>query len=150
MGQRGEAWVAIQAILLLIYALAPQTEAVWAGSTAVWVIGWVLVLTGLFLFVWSLINLGRMLTPLPRPLPEGKLVTAGAYSLVRHPIYSAVILSAVGIALVTESWLRLAMSMLLFIFFDMKARVEERWLVEKYPEYPAYKVRVKKLIPWIY
>jgi protein-S-isoprenylcysteine O-methyltransferase Ste14 len=32
----------------------------------------------------------------------------------------------------------------------MKARREERWLQEQYPEYSAYKSRTKKLIPWIY
>jgi protein-S-isoprenylcysteine O-methyltransferase Ste14 len=32
----------------------------------------------------------------------------------------------------------------------MKARREESWLQEKYPEYAAYKSRVKKLIPWVY
>lgn len=64
--------------------------------------------------------------------------------------FSAVILGAVGIGLITENRLRLALTALLFFFLDCKAQVEERWLHEKYPHYAAYKSRVKKLIPWIY
>lgn len=149
MGQRGETWVAIQAVLLILYAAAPQTGGAW-DSTMAMVLGWSLCLTGLGLSAWSALNLGRSLTPLPRPLPDGQLVTHGAYALVRHPIYSGVILIAAGIALITENWLRLAASAVLFLFFDFKARAEERWLKEKYPDYEVYKTKVKKLIPWIY
>ena len=36
------------------------------------------------------------------------------------------------------------------VFFDIKSRLEERWLAEKFPGYPACRERVKKLIPWVY
>jgi len=137
MGQRGEAWVVIQAILLLLYATVPQAGLAWSNSAVAEAIGWSLALAGGALFVLSIFNLGRSLTPLPRPLPDGKLVTGGAYALVRHPIYSAVILVAAGFAVLTEHGLRLVLSALLFLFFDLKARTEERWLQEKYPKYAA-------------
>jgi protein-S-isoprenylcysteine O-methyltransferase Ste14 len=35
-------------------------------------------------------------------------------------------------------------------FFDAKARREERWLAEKFPEYAGYCRRVRRLIPWVY
>ena len=38
----------------------------------------------------------------------------------------------------------------LFVFFDVKSRLEERWLTEKFAGYPEYRTRVKKLIPWVY
>ncbi len=150
MGQRGEMWVAVQAVLLIVYAFVPKTGDAWANAFLADVLGWVLVLAGIALLGWSALNLGRSLTPLPRPVPDGKLVTSGAYRLVRHPIYSGVILAAAGLALVTENWLRLAMAVVLFVFFDLKARAEERWLLETYPDYASYRTRVKKLIPWIY
>lgn len=149
MGARGEGWVALQAGLLILYATAPKAGLVWTSPIPA-IVGWVLVLAGTGLLIWSALNLGRSLTPLPRPLPDGRLVTHGAYGRVRHPIYSAVIICAAGFGLITESWLRLAMTALLFLFFDRKAQAEERWLVEKYPEYATYKTRVKKLIPWVY
>jgi len=36
------------------------------------------------------------------------------------------------------------------VFFDVKSRLEERWLAEKFSAYPEYRTRVKKLIPWLY
>jgi len=38
----------------------------------------------------------------------------------------------------------------LFVFFDAKARKEEVWLTERFPDYANYRISVKKLIPWIY
>ena len=105
---------------------------------------------GATLSIWSATNLGRSLTPFPRPLPDGQLVTRGAYRFVRHPIYLGVLLCAFGFALASLSPLRLVLSAILFVFFDMKSRREEKWLEQQYPEYEIYKKRVKKLLPWIY
>ena len=43
-----------------------------------------------------------------------------------------------------------ATTVALFIFFDMKSRREERWLQEKFDGYGRYKMRVRKLVPFIY
>lgn len=150
MGRRGEMWVVIQGVLLVLFVLAPKIGPAWPGGDMARFGGWVLAAIGAVLFVWSALSLGRSLTPFPRPLPEGALVTTGAYGLVRHPIYSAVVTGALGLSLATENWLRLGLTASLFVFFDMKARREEVWMQEKYPTYKAYKSRVKKLVPWIY
>lgn len=61
---------------------------------------------------------------------------AGAYSLVRHPIYSGLILAAFGWALLRGSPLGLIYGVVLLVFFDLKARREERWLAAKFAAYP--------------
>jgi protein-S-isoprenylcysteine O-methyltransferase Ste14 len=38
----------------------------------------------------------------------------------------------------------------LLVFFDLKARREERWLEEAYPGYGDYRRRVRKLVPFLY
>jgi protein-S-isoprenylcysteine O-methyltransferase Ste14 len=78
------------------------------------------------------------------------LVQSGVYAVVRHPIYSGIIIGLVGIALIFGSWAGIACSVIVLLFFDAKSRLEEKWLIEKYPEYPAYRMRVRKLIPFIY
>jgi protein-S-isoprenylcysteine O-methyltransferase Ste14 len=150
MGRRGGTWVLAQVVLLLLFAFVPQIGPPWPSQDIFRFAGWVLFGIGSLLLAWSALNLGRSLTPFPRPLPDGKLVTTGAYRLVRHPIYFAVLIGALGFSLATENWLRLAFTGVLLMFFDMKARREERWLQEQYPAYTAYRSRVKKLIPWIY
>jgi protein-S-isoprenylcysteine O-methyltransferase Ste14 len=96
-------------------------------------------------------GLGREnLTALPYPRDESTLVVTGPYRLVRNPIYSGLIFGAFGYGLWVNSWLTLSYAALLFAFFDVKSRKEERWLAEKFSDYAEYQKRVKKLIPWIY
>lgn len=139
-----------QVVILALIVLAPMSGETWSIPALFQTPGWVLLGIGAALSIWSATNLGRSLTPLPRPLPDGRLVTEGAYRFVRHPIYLGVLLCAFGFALATMSPLRLVLAAILFVFFDMKSRREEKWLEEKYPGYASYKKRVKKLLPWIY
>ena len=150
MGRRGEAWVVAQALIFICFAVAPRVGPTWPYMNTFQFVGWALAIFAILLLAWSALNLGRSLTPFPRPVPNGELVTTGAYRFVRHPIYCGVIIGALGLSLATENWPRVALTGLLFLFFDLKARREEDWLQEKYPEYAKYKSRVKKLVPWIY
>lgn len=150
MGKRGESWVVIQAILFIAFFTVPDIAGPWLRPVPLLVAGWIAFVLGLVIGFWSVRSLGRSLTPFPRPLPDGQLITTGAYRLVRHPIYLGVLLVALGISLITASPTRLVLTVVLFIFFDRKSRREERWLEEQYPAYPAYRARVKRLIPWIY
>ncbi|MCX7207097.1 MAG: isoprenylcysteine carboxylmethyltransferase family protein [Proteobacteria bacterium] len=150
MGQRGEYWVFVQAILLAILAFTPVIGPAWRAPWLFSYLGWGCCIAAALLLVGSVVNLGRSLTPFPRPLAKGELVTSGAYRFVRHPIYFGVLLASFGLALLTHSPLRLLMTLVLFVFFDLKARREEVWLEERYPSYLAYKSRVKKLLPWLY
>ncbi len=149
---RGGGWVAVQMVLLAVAFLIP----LWSGHPAAevstpWrVAGWMLIATGAVFFVLGITVLGRALTPFPRPLAEAELRTGGIYAWVRHPIYAGLLLAVAGWSLRSLSIAGLLFDVLLFVFFDRKAAREEQWLVEKYPDYTAYRRRVRKLIPWIY
>ncbi|SNS64331.1 Protein-S-isoprenylcysteine O-methyltransferase Ste14 [Noviherbaspirillum humi] len=149
-GKRGEAWVAVQMLLLAIYLFCPRLWPDWPGGTIFRIAGGLIAIGGAVIFLWSVIRLGKTFTPFPRPLPEGELVTTGPYRFVRHPIYAGVLLCTFGYALASENWLRLACSALLLIFFDFKARAEERWLERQYSGYAAYREKTRKLLPWVY
>jgi Phospholipid methyltransferase len=114
------------------------------------VFGIVLMAIGGGLVVTGVANLGRNLTPLPFPKEGGELVQTGAYSLVRHPVYSGVIAMAVGWACAVRGPLTMAYAVLLFLLFDAKSRREERWLETKFPSYAEYRKRVRRLIPFVY
>jgi protein-S-isoprenylcysteine O-methyltransferase Ste14 len=43
----------------------------------------------------------------------------------------------------------LAVAVVLLGFFELKSRREETWLEERFPDYPAYRARTRRLIPWI-
>jgi protein-S-isoprenylcysteine O-methyltransferase Ste14 len=150
MGRRGELWVIIQAALLGLFLFVPRAGPPWPHPDLFHFVGWLSAASGIFLLIWGALNLGHSFTPFPRPVPQGQLVTTGAYRFVRHPIYFAVLIACLGLALATTSPLRLVLILALFVFFDQKARREEGWLQEQYPEYASYRMRVKKLVPWIY
>ena len=59
-------------------------------------------------------------------------------------------IAIVGWALLNGGWLGLVAAALVAIFFDAKASVEERWMLQQFPGYAAYRRRVCKLIPFIY
>jgi protein-S-isoprenylcysteine O-methyltransferase Ste14 len=102
------------------------------------------------LFLAGLGGLGRQLTPFPKPNRGATLVQSGAYGIARHPIYGGAILAVLGWSLLNGRWAGLVASALLAAFFDRKASREEQWLVGQFAEYPAYRKRVRKLIPWFY
>ena len=154
-GARGEWYVAVQVVLILLIVLGPKT---WHGWPA-WPFpeGWPVRLGGFALLAGGgclalsgIVRLGRALTPLPYPASNAVLRQTGPYRIVRHPMYCGVIFAALGWALVTKGWLRIAYVVVGFAFLVLKVRREEAWLVERFPEYAAYQRRVRKLIPFVY
>jgi protein-S-isoprenylcysteine O-methyltransferase Ste14 len=97
--------------------------------------------------VW---DLRPSLSPFPRPIAGSPLIESGAYRLIRHPIYSGLVLGAIGWGLVTGSVVAIGTAGLLFLLFAGKSRREEVWLAAEHPEYAAYQMRTKRLVPWVY
>lgn len=149
MGKRGELWVVLQFVIFALILVAPKIE---AFSFPLWlrIFGGMLILAGGILGSLGVLSLGRNLSPFPKPIQGGQLVRGGAYRFVRHPIYSGLIFASLGWAVLTDTLLGVGLTIVLFVFFDLKSRREERWLADAYPDYPQYKQRVRKLIPFIY
>ena len=153
--ERGGWWVTAQFGLLFALVVAPQELPGMPALSMIlgrWapVVGFVLCGCGAMLAGTGLIHLGANLTPFPRPRDDGRLVQHGAYAIVRHPIYSGIIIGAFGWSLLRGSIVALVLSVTLLVFLYLKSCREERWLVERYPEYADYQKRVKKIIPFIW
>ena len=155
-GNRGEYWVLLQGFLIIAFPFLPvyRPDGLQINSSEllylIWGVAALLGFGGLVFLGKGLLDLGRQLTPLPYPKEDGQLVQSGVYGVVRHPVYSGVILLALSWAVFQVSLSHLIAATILFIFLNAKANKEETWLSEKYPEYPEYRQRVKKLIPWLY
>ena len=113
-------------------------------------VGAALVLVALFMVARGFIDLGRNLTPVPRPRPDAQLVETGIYGLVRHPIYGGIILGSVGYGLLTASPLVLVLALGVALFFFLKSQREEAWLLAHYPAYVAYRGGTRRFIPWVF
>ncbi len=105
---------------------------------------------GLAFAIWARLHIGRNWgTPMTRK-DDPELVTSGPYHLVRHPIYSGILIAGVGTA-VALSWLWLTPIVLAGVYFLYSATVEERYLTEEFPnDYPVYKRSTKMLVPFVF
>lgn len=148
---RGGGWVIVQWVLLLaVLALGPAGREGWGCAWATTLLSSVLGIAGAGLGLAGVLALDCNRTGFPRPNEDSHLVQGGVYGIVRHPLYASVILLAAAWGLLWESSAAMAGAGLLAVFLDRKARCEEQWLREKFPEYAAYERRVKRLIPWVY
>lgn len=146
---RGGWWVVGQFILLGLVAFLPRREPRWPRPL-VWggrIIALPLLSVGGWLVASAPSALGANLTPFPRPQPMATLVREGIYAEVRHPIYGGFILLACGWALLTTNALRLGAAGALVALFTAKARREEAWLNERFPDYAAYQDEVPRFLP---
>jgi protein-S-isoprenylcysteine O-methyltransferase Ste14 len=143
------AWglVAMQLVLIVGAVAAP-----WGGTAWVLPDGLATALRGVgtiavVLVVPALLGLGRALTASPVPREEGALATTGAYGLVRHPVYSLLMLGIGLLAVASGSWARVGFAALLVALLSGKARWEEGLLRERFPDYEAYAARVPRFVP---
>jgi len=152
LGLRGEGWTFAQVVLMFAITVAGVAGPSWPGDAS-WVrrgVGLLIAIGGQFLFIPGLIGLGQSLTPFPRPLEQGRLEVGGVYRRVRHPIYGGLILIAVGWSLISSP-LALVFTVALVLLLEVKSRLEESMLGQRFPEYGAYRDRVRwRFVPGVH
>lgn len=113
-------------------------------------LGLVIFASGLAFAIWARVHLGRNWgTPMTQKV-EPELVIGGPYHLVRHPIYTGVVLAGIGTA-VALGWRWLVAVALVAVYFLYSAIVEERYMVERFPEaYPEYRRSTKMFVPFVF
>lgn len=153
---RDRFWVIAQFVLIFFFILAPGLPIYEVDDLAFTVrysyqlAAFVLFLVGLYIMTRGIINLSRNLTLLPSPRENSWIVKNGIYSLVRHPIYTGILLACFAYAMRRCSITHFALWLLLVWFFDRKSRYEEARLVAKHPEYAEYAKTAKRFFPYIY
>jgi protein-S-isoprenylcysteine O-methyltransferase Ste14 len=86
----------------------------------------------------------------PAPKQQGILVTCGPYRWIRHPMYTAILLGAAALALITTPMVGWAVWLGLALVLWVKSRFEEQWMQELHPGYRAYMLHSKRFIPLIF
>ena len=151
LGPRGEGWVLIQLVLFLLLVAAGSLGPAWSGaarSVSV-VVGVAMIAAGFVMALRGVVGLRDTITPFPRPREDATLIQSGVYARVRHPIYGGIVVASFGWGLLTASIPALGLAVAIWAFFTIKSMREEAWLVERFPDYPAYRARTRRLIPWI-
>jgi protein-S-isoprenylcysteine O-methyltransferase Ste14 len=142
----------LAAVLLAFHGLPPRwINAQFVPQTAVtyW-IGLLLTVGGLAFALWARVHLGRNWSGVVTVKENHELIRTGPYGWVRHPIYTGVLLSILGTAVVLAEWRGLLAFGCLTIAFLVKLRREEQIMGETFPdEYPRYRAEVPALVPFI-
>jgi len=128
---------------ILVHTYLPQIAALPESIGFIKPVGYILLLLGVILW-------GSGAIQLMTGFSKGKLVTTGAYGVVRNPIYSSVtffILPAV--ALMTLTWVYFAASVFLYAGVIIFISKEEKQLTKAFgKKYEDYVARVDRLIPF--
>ncbi len=112
--------------------------------------GVVIGLLGVVFLTWVHVALGRAFSPTLVVRAGAPLVTAGPYAWVRHPMYVAFLLLAVGVALTTANVLVAAVGLgaVLFIMIVRTPR-EKRMMLDAHGDaWRAYVARTGRFAPW--
>ena len=148
--ERGGPWVLSQGVLLFAVVLLAIRYRGEGCHPVMFISGLIFLCAGIGAGLAGAIALGRNLTPFPKPSGKTLLVKHGIFSLIRHPIYTGVMLASLGWAQVWQSWPALLLALALIPFLDAKARREEYWLRKMFSDYADYERRVRRFIPRVY
>lgn len=120
------------------------------GLLSFW-LGAATMVAGLLFAVWARQHLGRNWSRSVTVKLDHELIATGPYAVVRHPIYTGILLGFLGTA-IALSQVRgfVAFVFVLFVFW-LKLRLEERWMRSQFGEkYAAYCHHTAALVPYLF
>lgn len=135
---------------VLLLVAAPLEAAVLGGAGRGRLAGLVAFGAGVACYRLGAAALGDALSPLVAPHPGGRLVTTGAYRLVRHPMYLGQLLIAAGAPATLGCRWAFALSFAAAVVLFVRIGMEEDALADAYGEYRTYRARSKRLVPFVF
>lgn len=116
-----------------------------------WLGLWLLLALALWLWAFTTLLYQKSYNLFPQVGLKAKLITQGPYSLIRNPIYTAMLLLALGFLVNDFSWRRMIIFLFLLMVTILKLKLEEKLLIKRFGNYYLeYQKRTFKLIPFIY
>jgi protein-S-isoprenylcysteine O-methyltransferase Ste14 len=142
-------------VVLVLLTLVPP----YCDRRDIWVIdgdaaryfGLFLFFAGSILRLAAVFVLGRRFSGLVAIQPGHQLKTDGLYRYIRHPSYTGLIASMIGYVLIFRSMIGLLLNILLFLFLVSRMNDEESFLEAHFgDEYRNYRLRTRRLVPFVY
>jgi len=127
---------------LVLNALYPELFTLGGARRILTVVSVLLLLPGVIIWIWSAV---LILIKVPR----GELITSGPYSLLRHPLYTAVaLLVAPAVGFLCDSWYGVVVGAALYVGSRLFSPLEEKELAGRFgPAWDNYCKTVK--LPWL-
>jgi len=120
----------------------PQKQIIQASPFS-YFLGILIIIIAFIIMLVSIKDLGRNLSPFPRPINNSNLVTKGIYRFTRHPMYYSLIFISFGVFITKLSIYYLFLLTSLILIIKFKIALEEQYLKIKFKNYLNYKNEVK-------
>jgi len=120
----------------------PQKQIIQASPFS-YFLGILIIIIAFIIMLASIKDLGRNLSPFPRPINNSNLVTTGIYRFTRHPMYYSLISISFGVFITKLSIYYLFLLISLALIIKFKISLEEYYLNNKFKNYLLYKNEVK-------
>ena len=108
-----------------------------------YLVGFLIIIIACIILLIAINDLGRNLSPFPRPINNSNLVTKGIYRFTRHPMYYSLIFISFGVFITKLSTYYLFLTLSLALIIKFKITLEEKYLNNKFKNYLLYKNEVK-------
>ena len=141
---KGNIFVFAQFALLAALLIIPSPQ---GTITSTYVGGVLFIAPGLIILYFAVKHLGKSLTTNPVPKANAQLVETGMYKYVRHPIYTGLLLAALGAVVQSMDMNKAYIWAALLIVLNFKAAWEEKLLQATYSNYTDYMKRTGRFIP---
>jgi len=142
--------VAIWVFLASGISRMPDVE-LWPYTRQTGLIADIVVAFGLFFLLWARITLGTNWSGTVTIKENHELITSGPYAIVRHPIYTGMLVMLTGVAILAGHAIVFGFVAVVTVAMWIKSRTEEAMMTKEFPDaYPAYRKRVSALIPFIF
>jgi len=120
----------------------PQKQIIQASPFSYY-LGILIIIISFIIMLVSIKDLGRNLSPFPKPINNSDLVTSGIYRFTRHPMYYSLIFISFGVFIIKLSIYYLFLTISLALIIKFKIALEEKYLMNKFKNYLLYKNEVK-------
>ncbi len=126
----------------LKWEFLPQKQIIQASPFS-YALGILIIIIAFIVMLVSVKELGRNISPFPRPINNSNLVTTGIYRFTRHPMYYSLIFISIGVFIIKLSIYYLFLTTGLALIIKFKIALEEKYLMNKFKNYLLYKDEVK-------
>ena len=120
----------------------PQNQIIQVSPFS-YLLGYLIIIIAFTIMFFGIKDLGRNLSPFPRPKNNSKLITTGIYRVTRHPMYYSLIFISFGVFIIKLSIYYLFLSIGLALIIKLKIALEEQYLKNKFKNFLLYKNKVK-------
>ena len=126
----------------LKWEFIPQKQIIQVGLFS-YLLGGLIIIIAFIILLVAIKDLGRNLSPFPRPIKNSNLVTTGIYRFTSHPMYYSLIFISFGVFLTKLSIYYLFLSISQGLIIKFKIALEEQYLKNKFNNYILYQNEVK-------